>query len=67
VDFASDFTDRCVSFCWSVASVLLLLFNVVVDVDTNIERSGQRVNDGRVLERAEWQSTDVKTKGWYNS
>jgi hypothetical protein len=30
VDFASDFTDRCVSFCWSVASVLLLLLMLLL-------------------------------------
>jgi hypothetical protein len=67
VDFASDLTDRCVS-CLLVSCLrVVVAVSVVVDVDTNIERSGQRVNDGRVLKRAEWQSTDVKTKGWYNS
>jgi hypothetical protein len=29
--------------------------------------SGQKLNDGRLLERYEWRSTDVQKRAWYNS
>jgi hypothetical protein len=62
VDFATGLC-ACILYCccWLVLSVLCTRHFV------NRRDSGQRLNDGRLLEHYEWRTMDVKTKAWYSS